>query len=228
MLTTVIMTTYIPEGDGAQRYVYACKCLSALKSYLYGADVLHLHIADDGSPRQDLVNKLVQRGTDMCGKCSVTISKHNGIGASLNLALSTIKDDDLWLYTTDDWQLLCSLNLEQSISLITDFDYDIVRLGPIHPNLSCKTMFNEKVGWWLDIDHRYGYAFATRPFIATKKFYNKIGPFDEGLNAYETERLYTERVAKERYIKIAQVGIISLAGPWQHIGEFEVGDMYVH
>lgn len=81
-----------------------------------------------------------------------------------------------------------------------------------------------QIGWWLDISTETGYAFATRPFLATKDLWKKIGPFDEGLNAYETERLYAERIAHRRVVQIASDGEISLAGPWEHIGEVEVGD----
>jgi hypothetical protein len=79
----------------------------------------------------------------------------------------------------------------------------------------------------MDLLPQYGgFCFATRPFLATKGFYEKIGPFDERLNSYETERLYAERVAKST-AKLAYWGGIDLAGPWEHVGVENVGCLEV-
>jgi len=124
------------------------------------------------------------------------------------------------MYTTDDWLLTESLDLELPLWLLgPEVGYDLVRLGPIHPNLDCRTKFTAGHGWWLDVDSRYGFAFATRPFLASPSLVQKIGPFDEGMNAYDTERQYSNRCAGN-----ILVAAINLAGPWEHIGEFEVGD----
>lgn len=223
MNITVVMTTYIPDGPGAVRYQYALKSIQSLRSYLYTTHKLFLHIADDCSPRQDLLLALVEFAKLQGIDCTYTVTGHEGIGASLNLALKAIKTH-YWIYTTDDWQLLSFLDLDKPVKLIKEFSYDIVRLGPIHPNLQCTTKFNDTIGWWLDISPKTGFAFATRPFLATKTLVDKCGPFDENCNAYEAERMFAERVSCLKNVFIAQSGDITLAGPWKHIGEFEVGN----
>jgi hypothetical protein len=150
---------------------------------------------------------------------TVSYSQHKGIGASLNLAMPYV--DDYWMYTTDDWLLTQPLDLTHAIGLL-NAGYDVVRLGPIHPFLWCLTQYT-KLGWHLDIDTKWRYAFATRPFIASKSLVQKVGPFDENRNVYDTETLYSDRITKHGGIKIAYDGNLSLPGPWQHIGVIEVG-----
>lgn len=220
-MITIVMTTYFPNSTAGQaRRQYAYRCIDSLK-LLTAPEALRLHRADDGS---DLLFDS-RPALDLCEYWEThytsTDSRHRGIGASLNLALLNI--DDLWLYTTDDWLLTQELDLRGPVKLLRDREYDLVRLGPIHPGLTCVTRFEQGLGWWLDLQAHYGgFAFATRPFIATKQFYNKMGPFDEYPGSYETERLYAERVAKVP-CKLAYWGGIDLAGPWEHIGLVGVG-----
>lgn len=219
---TVVMTTYFPQTEvGKERLYYARQCIQALKQ-INTNEPLRLHIADDGSD-YELVSTLPKLSEYWETHSTYSNSGHNGIGASLNCALSNI--DDLWLYVTDDWMLTRPLNIDGPIRLLRDRNYDLVRLGPIHPGLHCIVKFEETIGWWLDLQPHYGgFAFGTRPFIATKDFYNKVGPFDEQLNSYETERLYSERVSKEP-VKLAYWGGIDLAGPWKHLGTTSVGSI---
>lgn len=219
------MTTYFPKG-GVSRVQGATKCLWSLINHLKSPVPIRLHIADDGSDDEyynDILELLAIAKQSWELDSSFTQSRRKGIGGSLNLALGALTGSEYILYTTDDWLLHDSLSLDQAIKLL-GYGYGMVRLGPIHPNLKCITKFNTDVGWWLDINPHYGYAFATRPFIANYDFFKLHGPFDEGLNAYETERLYAEKVAHSKMdYGIAQVGHINLAGPWTHVGELEVG-----
>lgn len=221
MVVNVVMTTYFtPEVPAREQY--AKQSVESLIANLVCEDRRKLIVADDSSNDYD---GLVPHDLIVAAwKGSfITRSGHKGIGASLNLALSHIPDEDFWVYTTDDWVLVHPLNLDGPLKLLTRLGYDLVRLGPIHPDLQCVTRFNQGIGWWLDLLPAYGgFAFATRPFIATKNFVNKIGPFDEGLNSYETERKYAERVAHST-CKLAYWGAVNLAGPWSHIGIENVG-----
>lgn len=222
-MITVVMTTYSPR-DKPERGKYAIRTTNSMLAFL-GCDLepsdLRLHIADDGSYDSNFMLDVSKAVNTIWGSSpNITNSARHGIGASLNLALQNV--EGLWVYNTDDWVLSSTLDLDPAIKLIQS-GYDVVRLGPIHPNLSCVTRFSTDLGWWLDIDPHYGFAFATRPFLATKKFYNKIGPFKEDVNAYIVERDYADRVAQHNDIKIALAGNVLLEGPWVHIGEVEVG-----
>lgn len=214
----IVMTTYFPP-DVPERKDYAQDTVDSLLKNLYCDDRRVLVIADDSMNYEDVPHDLLCKAWK---DSFVTRTGHKGIGASLNLALGHVHDEDMWMYTTDDWVLTHPLNINGPIALLR-MGYDLVRLGPVHPDLHCVTRFNQSIGWWLDLlPHYGGFAFATRPFVATKDFYNKVGPFDEGLNSYETERLYAERVAKLP-VKLAYWGSIDLAGPWYHCGTENVG-----
>lgn len=216
MVVSVVMTTFFtPEVP--EREEYARRSVESLVANLTCDEPLELLVADDSIESNMVVHDLIVMGWK---DSASTWSQHKGIGASLNMALYHVRDT--WMYTTDDWQLLRPLNLNGPLKLL-GLGYDLVRLGPIHPDLQCVTRFNSNVGWWLDLLPSYGgFAFATRPFVAKKEFWKKVGPFDEGLNSYETERRYAERVANST-CKLAYWGAVNLAGPWEHIGIENVG-----
>lgn len=221
-MITVVMTTYFPDGEvGLARLNYAKQTLKSLIKNLQCELALRLHIADDSELGSPLAGELLASLGQQFAVVTYKNSDHQGIGASLNLAITSA--DDIWMYTTDDWLLTGKLNLDGPVALLETRDYDLVRLGPIHPNLECVSRFDQNIGWWLDIHQHYGgFAFATRPFIAKRAMFEKIGPFDECTNSYETERLYAERVSKST-ARLAYWGGVDLAGPWEHIGDVNVG-----
>jgi hypothetical protein len=220
-MITIVMTTYAPEGEGAIRARYAERTMDHLGGSLYAPEDFRFHIADDGSADTAYIKEMLHDWGDECS--SWTRTERKGIGASLNKALATI--DDKWLYITDDWLLTDTLNLNVPCRLIDEQQYDLVRLGPPHPNLRCMTRFCQGLGWWLDIDPTFGgFAFATRPFLASKDFYHICGPFVEGANAYVVEQDYAVRVAELGRARIAYYDAsFNQGGPWRHIGKYEVG-----
>ncbi len=223
---TVVMTTYAPAGEGKAREQYAQRTLQALLTNLRAPEPIKLHVADDGSNDQWYISTLCEIASSIWNtESSTTNSGRRGIGASLNKALSRI--DGPWLYITDDWLLTATLDLSVPCRLLADQQYDLVRIGPPHPNLRCFTRFCEGLGWWLDIDASWGgFAFATRPFLAGKDFYRLCGPFLEGGNAYVVEQDYAVRVAELKRAHIAYYDAsFNRGGPWQHIGEYEVGEI---
>lgn len=221
-MITIIMTTYVPSEEGGHvRGEYAAVAARALRQNLVSREPLNLHVADDGSERVDWVAGIL----DSWPNATMTSVPRRGIGGSLNEALKHVRPSDKWFYTTDDWVLTAPLSLDRAATLIEHYGYAYVRLAPIHPNLRCRTRFEQPIGWWLDIDPAEGYAFATRPFLASTRFYNHYGPFVEGVDAYVTERDYSDRVnaGQRGNLKLAMDAQYGLEGPWEHIGEYEVG-----
>lgn len=227
-MISCIVTTYMPDGAlGNERAACLQLTIDSMMRQLVCDEQLNLVLADDGSPESRLATiQKVMRECDSYWESTsqYTNSHRRGIGGSLNAALTRVASDDVWMYNTDDWRLTDKLDLAGPTKLLRN-GYDLVRLGPVHPDLRCMTRFDATIGWWLDLDCQYGgFAFATRPFVATRKFYDKIGPFDEMQNSYETERLYAERVAKTTS-KLAYWGAVDLAGPFQHLGTESIGMM---
>lgn len=220
-MITVVMTTYCPK-DKPERANYAAYTLEALTEHLKAPQPLRLHIADDGSYNTDYIGPLMwEAKRKWLHESSWTNSNRHGIGASLNLAMEFV--DDYWFYITDDWLLTEDLDLTHALYLLDTHHYDMVRLGPIHPFLWCLTQYTEG-GWHLQIDPKWMYAFATRPFIAKPSFYHKVGPFDADRDAYDTETLYAQRVMRKAgELAIAFDGKLPLLGPWVHIGKVGVG-----
>lgn len=220
----VVMTTYAPAGEvGYARRDYAMEAIRSLCYHLRGAD-FRLHIADDGSVSQEFLHDLSQAANIVWHRHpSITNAQRKGIGGSLNLALDTIPER-IWMYTTDDWILTGALDIEAAIQLIENLGYDYVRLGPIHPHVMCSAEFNQEIGWWLRIHQKWGgYAYATRPFIATKEFYYNVGRFEERSTSYSCETDYNERVCSKEELKLACLPDIS-GRMWHHIGVQNVGE----
>lgn len=219
-----VVMTYYEDGTG-HRTEYAVDAIWSLIAHLRYSGKLELHIADDSEDREDEnVNQLLALGNKWGSQATYSCSHHNGIGASLNLALAKVKD--LWLYTTDDWQLNKDLNLDKAVKLIKQNSYDYVRLGPLHPNLECRTRFQEQIGWWLEVDQGVGFAFATRPFLSNLDLFNIAGRFAEGMNSYEVERLYAEQFHSGRIIS-RFAGYLSDGEEWTHLGKYTVGEREV-
>lgn len=220
-MVAVVMTGYNPPGG--ERGKYAVETVRALVANLYCRDacIFRLIIADDGSDDKHYIYECSRLAHEAWGvRTTAVVSERHGIGGSLNRALEQVGVAEHWMYITDDWVLTKPLDIAPALTLMREFEYDIVRLNPMHPNLRCTTKFAEKVGWWLDIDPSYGFAFATRPFVATKGFYNKIGPFVENRDAYTTEQEYATRTNR---LGVSMAGLVDMHGPWKHIGVQEVG-----
>lgn len=221
-MTAVIMTCYNPENG--ERHVYAKKAIASLIKNLHSPDKLRLILADDGSYDDSYLKPLANIAENAWKVASwISVVKRRGIGGSLNAALGLVKPDETWLYTTDDWVLERDLYLDQAYYLITVERYDYVRLLPLHPDLECKVRYNSEAGFWLHLHHynNHGFAFATRPFLAHRFFYERVGPFVELQDAYVTERDYSDRVKIHPNLRLAAVA--DLHGYWNHIGVQEVG-----
>lgn len=230
MTVNIVMTGYVPEGGDAQhpraRYARqsACSLLDKLLCNGVAEDFRFIY-ANDGpgdQPHVATMSSLVKGGgtrfLSVCGP-------RRGIGGSLNRALQHVLPDDLWLYTTDDWVLTEQYPLDRAWRLIRELNYDYVRLGPPHPNVTAVFRYEQGMGFWLDLDPSAGgFAFATRPFLAHKSFYDMVGKFEEECDAYVCERDYADRVmGLGSALNCAEIVVGSLEGPWRHIGKAEVG-----
>lgn len=224
-MVAVVLSTYNPPGG--ERDKYLLKTVDSLTKNLVCAKpcIFRLILADDGSEDQSFLNEAASMASLAWGTTAVisTVNR-KGIGGSLNAALQQLDPFEFWMYSTDDWVLERPLNIEPALKLIREEAYDYVRINPLHPNLLAWTRFRVDIGWWLElVQSRGGFAFATRPFIANRQFYTTVGPFDEYLDAYETERLYAVRTSAAQTVKLG--ALVDMHGSWLHIGEQQVGKL---
>jgi hypothetical protein len=213
-MVDVVITTW-DDGIGKRAH-YLEQVLATWRHWGSSRDLsrpLNLIVSDDGSEGSYI------EGIAVAYSAEFVTGPHNGIGASLNRSLQHVTAS-AWVYTTDDWLLTGSMHLARAEALL-DVGYDVVRIGPPHPNLTCTIQFQQGIGWWLDLNtDRGGFVFGTRPFLAKRQIISHLGALPEGVDSYEFERWFDER-CKHLALRIASA---TLHGPWEHIGEYEVGD----
>lgn len=224
-MITIVMTSYMPDEA---RALCAQRVIQSLVDNLKSQEHLAFHLADDGSPinfYEDIIAYASAAGSidNVFKKVTSTRVERRGIGGSLNEALEFLRitrGTKRWMYITDDWLLKKELNLDRANLLIHNYGFDCVRLGPIHPNLSGITRYYSDVEYYLQLWPTFGgYCFATRPFLANIRMFDVIGRFPEKLDAYDTERIYAETIAKHNDIAIAFLGPFDTTDLWEHIGD---------
>lgn len=231
MTIHVLVTGYVPDGGDAThpRAKYAIAAIRSLFKHLKSSERIQLLYANDGpitQPHCAEIIRIVHAETTWA--ISISTGPRQGIGGSLNRAMAYVETDDLWMYTTDDWVLTEDYDLSKAAWLVRNRNYDYVRLGPPHPNIHAIIRFEQGLGFWLQLQPQHGgYTFATRPFVASRAFYTEVGLFRADCDAYVCERDYSDRVAElEGSLRLGEVVHSTLEGPWEHIGELEVGNSY--
>lgn len=219
MNIAIIMTTFYPENNiGEARLASAKSVVKSLNRNLIPNDICTLIVADDSPTElgklhsQELLFEYKNRSFSVIGP-------NAGVGASINRALEFLniwhEEEWAWIYMPDDLMLTKPFDLTQAIKLIA-MGYDFVRLDLPHPNLVCRTKFQQDIGWWLNLDLRCEYSFATRPTLISSKLTEKVGKFKEFADSYETELDYSHRVCdKSKYL----IGGLScdLGNAWRHL-----------
>jgi hypothetical protein len=214
MNVAVVMTTYFPEGElGKRRLEHAKQTLYSLKKLVPHPFII---IADDTGTYQ-AVDELTRNTT-----YTKVIGPHAGVGASINRGLNFLdsyykEQDYAWIYLPDDLWLIKEMDLTQAVNLLKYYDY--VRLDLPHPELFCKTKFEEGLGWWLELCHtNRDFTFATRPTLIKSSVHKEIGPWLEMADSYAVELDYSQRVSKA-LLKGALV--CDMGNAWQHLSSDE-------
>lgn len=218
----VVMTTCAREGRvGDLRASYAEQTIASLANLHYDGP-MRLHFADDGS-RDGYREHLLQWGRrhpQDWNNVTVTNAHGQGIGKGLNLALEFL-DCDLIFHLPDDYELIGDLDLTIPAALLEDESLGMVRTGMVHPGLQARSEYGgpELQYYWVIDKARSGFAFGLRTWLAHRRFFQAYGEFPEGVDLYNTERIYNERVRETDGPGIAYAGNVQLNHPWRHIGE---------
>lgn len=196
---TILLLTYTEDADGP-RAVYAARALrSALTGLKYSGEI-HVHIADDGSPklhRDRLVE--IAGGYDHVHTVGVSNAERSGYGASYNLATQSVHQGDVHgiiLPLEDDWELG---------PWITPFDVDGLVLALLTGSIGCIRMgylgFTEALRCTIqdvagtrflvfDPESPERHISAGHPRLETVAWERAVGPWEEGVDPGTTEFLW--------------------------------------
>lgn len=219
---TVVLSTWAPEGDtGELRMISAKKAVDSYNQFLHYEGELRLHFADDGSQQNGYPQSYLPFHHTRFGAPTFTRQERRGVGASINAGFEkAFAEGGLAMYQQDDWALTAPLDLTPWVDLVQAHKYiGMMRLGPPHPWLTGEIIHDLR-GWFMKLD-KHHYAYGMRPALYWPSFIEAYGPFAEGVNAFECERMYAERFCEIPGPDIAY----ALPYPWEHVGRVEVGDV---
>lgn len=182
---SVLVAVYFPPGpDGVLREEGFRQSLKSWGWHLVYEGQLSLVVVNDGPE--------LPRFGEWWGPQQLLGHERNGLGASLNQGLrAAFETSPLVLHLVDDTLLASRYDLAPWAEMLMDDELvGAVRLMPypetggmIHPR---------QHGWVVTLD-RHDLAAGLRPTLYHRRFFEAYGGFDEGLSAWETERLFSER-----------------------------------
>ena len=187
----VVVYTY-DRPDYAERTIR-----SALANLSYSG-VVHVHVADDGSPEVQ-VERLVAAAAEEAegrpygfGEITSTNAARSGYGASYNLATQVAHGRArVFLCLEDDWELRRTLDLDPLVAALgADAGIGCIRLGYVGWTEPLVGRFVHAAGLaflLLDPESPERHVFAGHPRLETFAFERNVGPWPEGLDAGSTE-----------------------------------------
>lgn len=181
-LTIVLLTYNRPE--------YAERTLKSTLEHLEFDGFLQVHIADDGTPRENYIKWLCDIAQDYNVE-HVTFSNagHVGYGGNYNLAMQTVHPiSNYILPLEDDWELTRDFDINPIVNALDVFG--CIRMGyigytqPLHSEFEYVNGLN-----YLRLDPASAepHVFAGHPRIETVEWARKVGPWPTGLEPGATE-----------------------------------------
>ncbi len=134
----------------------------------------------------------------------------NGIGASWNQGLAAaFANSPLVLNICDDSMLRQPYALTAwAKMLLADEQIGAVRLSAPYPGTSGN--IQPRAGGWIVLLERHNLVAGQRPSLYHRRFFDAYGAMDEGLSAWETERLFNERFCQAT----GPESVFALPVPW--------------
>lgn len=187
----IVLLTY-------DRISYARRTLETALVNISYSGLLHVHIADDGSP-EGYVEKLVHLSNTLMSAqptsslTTVTNSERRGYGASYNMATQVVHQlAEVILPLEDDWVLTRPLELDPLVAALMDeaTPFDCIRLGYVGYTQPLRGEFCYVSGAHylrLDPSSPEPHVFAGHPRLETRARQRRVGPWAEGLDPGATE-----------------------------------------
>lgn len=200
----VLATVYFPPGpDGDLRAAGFADDLRSWDEGLRYEGELCLLVVNDGpalAPFQQW-----GRHQDSLGH------ERNGVGASWNQGLAAAFEiTPLVLNIDDDWLLTQPYDLTPwAKMLLEDESIGAVHLSAPYPGTG-GTIEPRPHGWVVTLD-RHNLAAGLRACLYHRRFFDAYGLFDEGLSAWETERLFNDRFCQAS----GPESVLALPLPWE-------------
>ena len=199
MNINIVVATYFPEGiDGEIReHGFLDSVESWQRNFVYDGD-LHIIETHDGIK------------TFSSRKHSVFAHARKGIGASLNQGFGlAFIDSPLALNIVDDAVLAQPYDLTPWAHMLMDDE----AIGAVHlsfPYPGCTGTIEPRKHGWVVRMNRHNLVAGLRPCLYHKRFFDAYGWFDEGLSAWETERLFNDRFCQSQ----GPESVLALPLPW--------------
>ena len=214
---TILLVTY-------DRPIEIRKTIDALIQHIKYDGELNWHIADD-STGGNYIEKIFRDYPKL--NFTATVTKRAGWGANVNKALSSIKNDFIFL-CEDDYVALKDIQLNHGVALLSgtkelgEVRYDGIA-GHVGLVLELKEFHSIN---YLVIDKEKSSHFnvySNRPHLRHRRFHDLLGMYPEGISLGETETSYAGRV--KNAIGYADVAILSngVERAFEHIGKTRQG-----
>ena len=188
------------------------------------------HIADDGSG-DEYVGRLVEEiGPSYSTVVSVTNPNVRGVGANMNMGISTILAGraDLWLHLEDDWVLPEPIDLRPCVELLMeDETVGMVRLGRLTAEEVGTTFAHANKLWWRMKKGSNSYIFTGNAALRHRRFAVAYGPYTQGLTPGRTELDYCAKFDKKKGPDIAYPAWLNYTQTFQHIGDHQSFKWYM-
>ncbi len=201
----LVVATYFPPGEmGELRRRGFRECLESWDSKLHYDGDIKLIVANDGYPVPSVYPEWKRE--------QFGFGHHrNGLGSALNMGIRrAFEESPLVLNIVDDAVLTEPIDLTPWAMMLMDTDaIGAVRLMFPHPGLT-GTITPLRHGWGIVLD-RHNVVCGLRPALYHKRFFDTYGWFDEGISAWETERLFNERFCQSQGPAV----ILALPIPWR-------------
>lgn len=220
-LTIVLFTYNRPE--------YARRTIHTTLANIDHDGQVNVHIADDGSPQEQIDEIIAQVHYDMTahylnGTITHSNAQRGGYGKSYNLAMQQTHSADYLLCLEDDWELTRTLYTEPIIKAMEadPMHFGCVRLGYLGhtQDLWGEVIYESGMNWlYLDPTSAEPHVFAGHPRLETVAWQKHLGVWPEYLEPGNTEFYVATQMPQSREGVVWPMDMVKSHGDlFVHIG----------